>query len=371
MTVLLTAVAFVFLLTLLILIHEWGHFVAARRGGVIVEEFGIGLPPKVRTLFASGGTKFTLNWVPFGGFVRLKGETAQTSHERSEPGCFYRASFPAKVLILSAGVLMNFLLAFALLTFGFSFGRWVPTYFSMADMQAHADRGIIHMEPAVLIDRVLSGSPAAVAGIPEQSLLLAVDGEPVTAAEQVALLQEKKWRVRYTVQTGDGDQAKETVTSVLLKDGKSGVVIQTVPRKLSAPLRGIGISMLLSLREAKIMTQQTIIGIGALLASLAQSGRVPEGITGIVGIAQLTYTSVQAGFMTYLRLVALISLSLAILNFLPFPALDGGRLLFVLVEAVTRRPLNRRFEAVSNALGFSILIALILLITFYDIIRLF
>jgi len=173
------------------------------------------------------------------------------------------------------------------------------------------------------------------------------------------------------VLVGEGEAAQEQKFTVTLKEGKAGVVISTFPRSLSAPLRSVGTSMLLALREAKIMTVQTMLGIGTLVSSLAQSGRVPEGITGIVGIAQLTYTSVQAGFMTYLRLVALISLSLAILNFLPFPALDGGRLLFVLVEAVTRRPLNRRFEAYSNALGFSVLILLILLITFYDIIRLF
>jgi regulator of sigma E protease len=378
-TILLTAVAFVFLLSLLILIHEWGHFMVARRTGVTVEEFGIGLPPKAATLFASAGTKFTLNWVPFGGFVRLKGETAISAAERSEEGSFHRAGFPAKVAILAAGVFMNFLLAFLILTLGFSLGRWVPTYFSLEEMRVHADRGIIEMEPGVLVEQVLGGGSAAAAGVPEKSLLLKVDGIPVTAAEQVGQIQAKKWKVTYTVLVGpletahgrDWSAAREQTYTVMLKDGKAGVVITTFPRRLSAPLRGVGVSSLLALREARIMTVQTILGIGTLFSSLARTGRVPEGITGIVGIAQLTYTSVQAGFMTYLRLVALISLSLAILNFLPFPALDGGRLLFVLVEAVTRRPLNRRFEAVTNALGFSVLILLILLITFYDIIRLF
>lgn len=368
---LLTAVAFIVLLTLLILIHELGHFMAARKAGVVVEEFGFGLPPKARTLFRSGGTIFTLNWVPFGGFVRLRGEAAVSASERDRPGSFHSASLTARIVILSAGVFMNFVLAFALLIFGFSAGRWIPTYFDIADMQQHADRGIIVMETGVVIEKVLSGEPAAVAGVPEKSLLLKVNDTPITLAEQVAQAQEGKRRVTYTVRTGEGEQAAEQVFTVSLKDGKSGVVISTFPRHLSAPLRGVGISTLLALREARIMTEQTIIGIGALLSSLAQSGQVPEGITGIVGIAQLTYSSVQAGFMTYLRLVALISLSLAILNFLPFPALDGGRLLFVVVEAVTRRPLNRRFEAYSNALGFSVLILLILLITFYDIIRLF
>lgn len=368
---LLTVVAFVVLLTLLILIHEFGHFMAARQSGVTVEEFGFGLPPKARTLFRKNGTVFTLNWIPFGGFVRLKGETAMTEHERAKPGSFHAASLSARIVILSAGVFMNFMLAFVLLVFGFSVGRWVPTYFSIEDMQAHAQRGIISLETGVVVEKVLSGEPAAIAGVPEKSVLLKVNDQAVTLAEQVSQLQQGKRRAVYTVLVGEGKDAKEQQYTVALKDGKSGVVISTFPREVSAPLRGVGTSALLALREARIMTEQTVRGIGALIATLAKSGQVPEGITGIVGIAQLTYTSVQAGFMTYLRLVALISLSLAILNFLPFPALDGGRLLFVLVEAVTRRPLNRRFEAYTNALGFSVLILLILLITFYDIIRLF
>lgn len=368
---LLTAVAFVALLTLLILIHEFGHFMAAKSAGVTVEEFGFGLPPKACTLFRKNGTVFTLNWVPFGGFVRLKGETELAEHERNRPGSFHSASLTARVVILSAGVFMNFLLAFFLLVFGFSVGKWIPTYFEMADMQEHAEKGIISLETGVVIEKVLSGESAAIAGVPEKSVLIKVNDIPITLAEQVGEIQQEKRRVVYTVLVGEGEATQEQKFTVTLKDGKSGVVISTFPRTLSAPMRGVATSAMLALREARIMTVQTVLGIGTLIASLAQSGRVPEGITGIVGIAQLTYSSVQAGFMTYLRLVALISLSLAILNFLPFPALDGGRLLFVLVEGVTRRPLNRRFEAFSNALGFSVLILLIILITFYDIIRLF
>ena len=119
------------------------------------------------------------------------------------------------------------------------------------------------------------------------------------------------------------------------------------------------------------MMDQTVKGIGHLVSSLVTRATVPEGITGIVGIAQLTHTSVQEGFMTYLRLVALLSLSLAALNILPFPALDGGRLLFVLIEVIARRPINRRFEVTTNAVGFGLLLLLIGLITYHDIARLF
>jgi len=119
------------------------------------------------------------------------------------------------------------------------------------------------------------------------------------------------------------------------------------------------------------MMTQTVIGIGKLVSSIVSTGKVPEGIAGIVGIAQLTHGAVQEGFMHYLRLVALLSLSLAALNVLPFPALDGGRLIFVLAEWISRRPVNRTFEVTTNAIGFVFLLLLILLITFNDIVRLF
>ncbi len=140
---------------------------------------------------------------------------------------------------------------------------------------------------------------------------------------------------------------------------------------LSAPRRPLGKAVRLSLIETKFMTIQTVYGIGNLVHSLLTSGHIPEGITGIVGIAILTHSSVQEGLMTYLKLVALLSLSLAILNVLPLPALDGGRLVFVLVEGITRRPLNWRFEQATNAVGFFLLIGLIVAITFNDVIHLF
>jgi regulator of sigma E protease len=119
------------------------------------------------------------------------------------------------------------------------------------------------------------------------------------------------------------------------------------------------------------MTVQTILGIGELFTSLLERARVPEGITGIVGIAVMTHDTVQAGLMPYLRLVADLSLSLAILNILPFPALDGGRLFFVLAELLRKRPAPRRFELATNAIGFIFLLLLIVIITYHDILKLF
>ena len=370
MTLVLSALAFFILLTLLILIHELGHFSAARRAKVIVEEFGFGLPPKLKTVFRQGGTNFTLNWIPFGGFVRLKGENAVTPAQRRAKGSFAAASYFDRIVILVAGVFMNFVLAIVLLTYGFSFGQWIPTFTSIEQMERASETGIIAMELGVLVEEVVSGSPAAVAGVPERSVLTHVEGEAITYSEDVIAIQEGKSTVEYSVLTGEQYDVTETY-AVDLEDGKAGVVLSLFPRELSSPRRSVTTGFVLALRETSVVTVQTVKGIGRLLTSVASSGRVPEGITGIVGIAQLTHSTVQEGWSMYLRLVALLSLSLAVLNILPFPALDGGRLLFVLAEMVRRKPLNHRVEMLTNAIGFGFLLLLILLITFYDIIRLF
>lgn len=370
MDFLLSAIAFLVLLTFLVLIHELGHFAAARRAKVFVEEFGFGLPPRAKTLFWQGGTRFSLNWIPFGGFVRLRGENAATEKERKAPGSFSNAPIISRIIILVAGVAMNFLFALLIFVFGFSAGHWVPTYLSLEEMQEAASRGEITLQLGVLIEEVLPEGTAAQAGVPTRSILLTVDSIPITAPEQVMEIQKGKRRVTYEILTGDKFEEQRSI-EVPLENGKSGVAIHLYPRELSATPRAFPTAVKLSLREAKVMTTQTVLGMIRLFQSLALGGTVPEGITGIVGIAQLTHVTVQEGFMMYLRLVALLSLSLAVLNILPLPALDGGRLVFVFFEALVRRPANRRFELVTNAVGFIFLILLILLITYHDIINLF
>jgi regulator of sigma E protease len=196
-----------------------------------------------------------------------------------------------------------------------------------------------------------------------------IDGVEITSADQVMEMQKGKTEVTYTLLTGKTHEESKEL-NVEVEEGKTGIYLRQLPRVLSAPGRSLTEGIVLSLREAKLVMVQSVIGIGKLFSSLATQGTVPEGVTGIVGIAQLTYTSVQEGFMVYLRLVALLSLSLAILNILPFPALDGGRLLFVLSELIFRRT-NRRFELVTNALGFWVLLSVIVLVTLFDVLRLF
>ena len=366
--VFLSAIAFIVLLTVLILIHELGHFAIARWAGIEVEEFGFGLPPRATTLFRWGKTRFTVNWVPFGGFVRLKGEGALDAQERRAKGSFAAASVPARLAVLVAGVVMNFLLAVILLVGGFWIGRWIPTYTSLESMEAAAARGEITLELGVLIDQVANDGTAATAGVPSNAFLLAVDRAPVRHSDDVVVLQAGKEAVTYTVQERDAEPRDVWVP---LAEGKAGVVLRTVPRTLSADRRSLPQALVLATREISAVSAQTVAGIGNLVVSVLGTGVVPEGVTGIVGIARLTHSSVQEGWHVYLRLVALLSLSLAILNILPFPALDGGRMAFVLYEAVTGRPMGRRFELGVNSLGFILLLVLILFVTVYDVLRLF
>ncbi len=369
MVIVLSAVAFILLITGLILVHELGHFMVARWAGVEVEEFGFGLPPRALTLFKKWGTKFTLNWIPFGGFVRLKGENAVGSEANSR-GSFPKASIFRRSLILLAGVVMNFLVAFVIFLGGFWLGQWVPSYFTEEEMRAARDRGEVTYDDAAVIVDVLAGGGAKDAGVPIGSVLLQVNDIAIHTADDVVAAQEGKNRVTYLVRPLTDPAAEPTTHTVSVQDGKTGVHLNTMKFNVSSPARGFGAAVLLALREVRMVTVQSIIGIVNLFGSLASQGTVPQGVTGIVGIAQMTYSSVQAGFGVYLRLVALLSLSLAVLNVLPFPALDGGRLLFVLSELVVR-PGNRRVEAITNAIGFVFLLIVIVLVTFYDVIRLF
>lgn len=369
MLLIVSAIAFFFLITGLILIHEFGHFIAARKAGVTVEEFGFGLPPKAKRLFTWQGTAFTLNWIPFGGFVRLKGENEEEGGGKKTKGSFAHASILTRCIILVSGVAMNFILAMLIFLFGFSYGQWIPTYLTLDEMEKANARGDIHMKLGVVIDDVLAGGGAEEAKIPKGSILTSIDGRAVARPTDVVSFQEGKRRVTYAYVPA-GSTGAQVTSTVRVDQGKTGIYLRSIPLELSAPKRNILDAAVLSVRETAVVTSQTVLGIGRLFGSLAQSGQVPAGVTGIIGIAQLTYTSVQEGFIVYLRLVALLSLSLAVLNILPFPALDGGRLLFVLSELFVK-PGNRRIEAITNAVGFVVLLILILIVTFYDVFRLF
>ena len=374
MSFVLSGIAFLVLLTLLVIVHELGHYLAAKWSKVNVEEFGFGIPPRVKRLFTYRGTLFSLNAIPFGGFVRLQGENSLDPDERDNPGSFAAAPIPARLFILVAGVCMNVLVAFCIFTVGFWLYQWVPTYLTYEDLQGGDTRGEVEVSWGVVVKEVLPESPAAAARVEPGGVIVAVDGTSVTTVEEILAIQEGKASVTYMLKYPSDESPLEEVEavtkSVTLQDGKAGIVLAP----FAASIEGVNHSFLegaiIALRETTTVTVGTIRGVGVLVRSLTLEQKVPDDIADIVGIAELTHPSLQQGLMKYLRLVGLLSLSLAVLNILPFPALDGGRVIFVLYELFARRPMNRRVEVITNGIGIALIMVLMLIVTWNDILRL-
>ena len=338
----LTIVAFLAVLSLLILVHEIGHFVAARRVGIRVVEFGIGWPPRLVSR-RFGETIYSLNLLPLGGFVRMFGEFGGV-----EPGSFMSKRPAERVVVILAGVAMNFLLAPVLFTLAFLVGE--PRY---------TDR--------ILVQEVIADSPAAEVGLQVGDRIAAVDGVAVTlllhVREQIGNAPEGV-PIELTIER----ESREYTLRVLpaynaeLERRALGVVLwpeQTVHYywPWEAAWRGIQ-------RTGEIFV---LLGIG--IAGLIQ-GTEEADLIGPVGIASLTGQIARSGLSRLLTFTGFLSINLAIINLLPFPGLDGARFVFTVIEMVRGRPIPPRREALINFVGIIILLSLTVLITYRDIVRL-
>jgi regulator of sigma E protease len=383
MHILLEVLTFLVVIIVLILVHEMGHFIVAKLSGMRVDEFGIGYPPKALTIAKVGETEYTLNWLPFGGFVRIYGEDGvQKDAEASDAEGVASApsrAFTSKprilqALVLVAGVTMNIILAYVLITTSMVMGsQQVVTY---GQEQGAKDL-------TLAFANVLPGGPAAQAGI--------LPGDEIKSAT----IMDKGLAINYA---GTNPAAFVTLTStdadlapMLLSVDRNGKMLQIkVTPKIgiiaaSPNQPAIGVQVVeagivkIPLKDAIGQgaietwgaTKETAIGlfnffkgIVTLKANLSQvSG--PIGIAGVVGQASAN------GLSALLSLAALISINLAIINLLPIPALDGGRLLFVIIEAVIRRPLNPKIAERVNMVGFMLLILLMVVVSGHDIFNLF
>lgn len=387
---LLTIITFVFTLGLLILVHEFGHFIVAKRAGAKVEEFGFGLPPRVFG-FRKGETIYSFNLLPFGGFVKIYGEMGEEP-EKAPPKkkrliksivigdkpsksnvasdkkrAFYNQPLSTRVKIIAAGVIMNILLAACLL----SFGHWLglPTAVEDGDMTNVSSS-------KVQIVQVVSGAPADEAGIKMGDTILEVGNWVLgdKAVQTVEEVQDFIWaykgsEVALTVQRG-----KEIF--------KTKVVPREDPPEHEGPL-GIALTKTTIVRypwyraiymgflDTGRLTYLIVVTFGSLFWRLATTGRLAAEIAGPVGIFNMTGQVAQLGFIYVLQFISLFSINLAIINILPFPALDGGRLLFLAVEKIKGSPVSQKIERTVHTIGFGLLILLMLAITWQDIIKLF
>lgn len=539
MEIILTALVFILIFSVLVIIHELGHFWVAKRAGIKVEEFGFGLPPRIWGK-KKGETIYSINLIPFGGFVRLYGEDAHDPKTAKSKRSFSGKSARTRIMVVVAGVLMNYLLSIFLLTIGFIVGMQ-PLLVEGEDFFAAVNNNTITLQEGVVIKKIKPDSPAARAGLQPNDSIIALEGKPLPlVADFNKIVKEKKdGQLELDIQR-NGQVQKVTLVSEnqqdfglefydlldlprvvihdikpdspaasaglrngdkivkvngqnvyfsseiqkilanskrleieILRDFQPQTIVFELPRKNSLIISRVGkntnaekagfingdtiisvngvevssfeelkkvtdkdphaqrtytfmrsgelkelqvmpaqdgsigiyLSMLFSyennffsfydadfpvsatairnvqypfweapakaFEEAGKLASVTVGTVASTIRSVFTQFTVPEGIAGPVGIARLTHTFVQEGFFPVLRLMALLSLSLAIMNILPFPALDGGRFFLILAEVVIGKKMSARFESLIHAAGFVILIVLILLVTYNDILNIF
>lgn len=349
MNFVLDLLVFLGVLSVLVLVHELGHFLAARRAGVKVEEFGFGFPPRILGK-KIGETLFSINAIPIGGFVRLHGEDGQVKEEQNR--AFYYKSRLSRTSVIVAGVVMNLLLAIV----AFSALSW---YF-----------GIPQETGQVQISGILKNSPAEEVGLQEEDIVLSVDGKTISTTESfIEYVNQKK--------------GKEVVLSIKRQEQELAVTV--VPRKDPPEGEGaLGVAVssskfvhppliqrpYLALKEGiNQMFYWLNMTVGALVGIFQQAsqGHAPEGVTGPVGIFEIISNVRKEGIIPLVTLIGILSVNLGVLNIFPFPALDGGRLLFVIVESIFGRRVLPTFERYAHAAGMVILILLIILISIQDI----
>lgn len=345
MEVFITVIAFLGILAVLIIAHEFGHYITAKAAGVTVEEVGIGFPPRLLS-FKGGGTIYSLNAIPLGGFVKMAGE-----EDSKVAGSLASKSIPARLLTLSAGSLMNLLLPLLL--------------FSVAFMVPH---NIVYGQ--VQVDEVAANSPAARAGIVAGDSILEINGKQVNSVGDVQRGIQLNLGQAVSLLIQRADDTVEEVRAVPRwqppeGEGAIGVAVRTVSPTVVRQSYPFWQAIPMGVREC---IDTFVLFKNGIISMII--GSVPTTLAGPVGIAQLTGEVAQAGFSPLLEFAAFLSINLAIINLLPLPALDGGRIAFVLLEAVRRgKRVSARVEGMIHMAGFAMLITFLVLITYQDIIR--
>jgi regulator of sigma E protease len=352
-------IRFILIFAGMVIVHELGHFIAARLCNIEVEEFGIGLPtPGAITLFTWRGTRFTLNWLPLGGFVRPKGE-----NDPNVPGGLAAASPWKRLIVLVAGPLMNLLTAFLIYSFIVS-------------------RAGAYEIDKVLVSSVVPSGPAAQAGFQPGDVFVSGDGEPIENFGQLSeIVGANEGKAVHFLVDRNGQQVELTATPHM--DKEMGRPIIGVG--LTVPHRSTG-SFVENLQWGAMYTYNSIYSLLSLPAKIIR-GTLPaeqSRLVGLKGIYDIMEYSVQQGieasqaaspsqpfdwYIPMLEIVAALSISLGVFNLFPFPALDGGRIIFVLPEIITHRRVPAQFENLVHGLGMAVLLLFMLYVNVMDFVN--
>lgn len=347
-----TIILFLVILSILVLVHEWGHFAAARFFKVKVEEFGIGFPPKAFGI-KRGETEYTINWLPLGGFVRLKGEQGD---QVCDPDSFAAKPVWQRLIILAAGVGMNIVLAIVVFTVGFSLG--------MPQVLDDTAGGVVK-DRNIQITNVLVDSPAKRAGFSPGDIILALNEQSIeTVGKLQGVMKENEGKeVNVRIRRGDEEKNIIAIPEMLKNRGTVGIGIELAQTGIvSYP---IYLAFWKGIESTFFVAIMILISLWNAIVRFAF-----EGFIGPVGIAAYTATVSKLGFTYLLNLIAQLSVSLAVINFLPIPALDGGRAFLAIIEKCRGKSFHPTFEQIFHTIGFFLLIFLLVVITWRDIVRL-
>jgi len=342
---LITIAAFLGVLVVLIIAHELGHFITAKASGVRVEEFGLGFPPRLLSV-RRGETLYSLNAVPLGGFVKMAGE-----EDPKVPRSLASKSIGTRLLVLSAGSLMNLLLPLLLLSIAFM----IPHNLVISQ---------------VMVEEVALNSPAAKAGIEPGDIFLRINGKPVRNTGDLHRYIHLNLGKEVTMLVRHSDSSTESVQVIPRwkppeDQGAIGIIVNTLYPTVVSQHKPFWKAIPLGVGEC---IETFVLFKNGIISMIM--GAIPAEVAGPVGIAQITGEVAKAGISPLLEFAAFLSINLAIINIFPLPALDGGRIVFVLLEWVRRgRRIPAKTEGMVHFIGFAMLIAAMLAITYQDIIR--
>ncbi|MEY2640841.1 MAG: hypothetical protein RL150_234 [Candidatus Parcubacteria bacterium] len=360
-------IIFIIVLGVLIFVHELGHFLVAKWAKIRVDEFAIGFPPRLVS-FQKGETRYALNLIPFGGYVKIFGENPDdASMAAGATDSFVHRSKWIQAAVLVAGVTFNVL--FAWLLFSISFMSGFPAIVT-------EDNAAQVKDAQTVVTSVLPNSPASEAGltvgdaivmleVPEKAIL----GKPSVEGVQQFIATHGTEAITVTITRADTEQTIVVTPSETIVADKPaiGISMNYVGELTLGPIA----ALIEGASTTGGMIRDTAVGLGTFLLDIVRGKAAFDQVAGPVGIVGLVGDASQFGFIYLLGFTAFISINLAVLNLIPFPALDGGRLLFVLIEGITRRPIKPVVANTVNAVGFALLILLMVVITVSDVVKLF
>ncbi len=340
-------------LLVVVLVHEWGHFIAARKSGMAVEEFGFGIPPRIWS-WKKGETTYSINALPFGGFVKIAGENGiedgSPLDKQFESKPWYKQS-----IVLVAGVICNILLAIFLFTISYSLGTPV--------LDPQGTPTVIHVTKDGPVDKSgikpgdtiveLSKNNLVITDIDTQAFKDLINGS--TDPISVTYVHNKETKV----------------TSIVPEEKDNGVIVGIGVEKVSLEYSSIGQSFVRAVKKTISTSTEIFEVVGSLLGKLVTGQKQEQALIGPIGLATEIRNASDVGFGYLLGFTAMISVNLAVINILPFPALDGGRLIIVLLERIFRRKFSKKAVGIVHACGFILLIGLMIILSVGDVRRLF